>query len=93
MISRLTAAVTLVALVAGGTTLTVVRRAWWAPGEVTHRGVFPGEANRAALAGAVAAMAACALVDFPFQRPAETFTFWTVSALLARDAAAHADSG
>ncbi|MCC7372477.1 MAG: DUF2142 domain-containing protein [Chloroflexi bacterium] len=43
MISRLTAAVTLVALVAGGATLTVVRRAWWAPGEVTHRGVFPGE--------------------------------------------------
>lgn len=52
----------------------------------------PGEANRAALVGAVAAMAACALVDFPFQRPAETFTFWTVSALLARDAATHADS-
>lgn len=46
-------------------------------GGVTSRG------RPAALAGVVVAVAACALVDFPFQRPAETLTFWTAAALLA----------
>lgn len=45
----------------------------------------------AALAGVIVAIAATALVDFPFQRPAETFTFWTAAALLAAGHTPHED--
>lgn len=39
---RWLAAATLVALVVTGATLTLARRAWWAPGAVAHRGIHPG---------------------------------------------------
>ena len=45
----------------------------------------------AALAGVIVAIAATALVDFPFQRPAEAFTFWTAAALLAAGHTPHED--
>lgn len=47
---------------------------------------------RAALTASALAMAACALVDFPFQRPAETMTFWTCAALLWRPVAGDEDT-
>lgn len=54
-------------------------------------GTGEGPPLRAALVGAVAAIAACALVDFPFQRPAETLAFWTAAALVARGPATAED--